>query len=409
MSKTLLVFILIMPPYLVKAEKGGLVSGEFLSLGAGARAISMGETGTASVDDSYASWWNPAALTRLKTPEIALMHNQHFEGIAQQYLAVAYPSSRYSTALNITRLAAKPFNSYDGNGNSLGETQASGLSLGLAFGLKLQKNFSLGATGKWLQERLDTNKAQAFASDFGMLYEFVPRQSFPALEALKLGASYSNLSRGLKFERDRFSLPETLRLGASSQHHLFKQRFSLSLEGVLPKKSEPFISFGSEWQVQDFLAFRLGWRGSQDIGSGLRLGFGIKIQQFSLDYAWAGFGDFGGTHRISLKIQFGSLFNFPQTFSQTPVLEAPTIQKPAPQEIGASEPQKLTRQESATLSQSRFQNVSIAAKTTLESNLLQPTDAYHQKDFPWRTPLASLAILGGTVFFTIAVVRKLKN
>lgn len=66
------------------AQTAPKYSNEFLSIGAGARAFSMGNANTASVSDETSVYWNPAALTQLKYPiNIGLMHAEYFAGLAQ--------------------------------------------------------------------------------------------------------------------------------------------------------------------------------------------------------------------------------------------------------------------------------------------------------------------------------------
>src|ERR1022692_3930601 len=59
-------------------------SNEFLSIGAGARGMSMGNAQVASVTDGTAGYWNPAALVYVKDmPQLNLMHAEYFAGIGK--------------------------------------------------------------------------------------------------------------------------------------------------------------------------------------------------------------------------------------------------------------------------------------------------------------------------------------
>jgi hypothetical protein len=64
-------------------------AGEFLNLGAGARAAGMGNTFVALVDDATSCYWNPAGLARLSLREIGFMHAEQF-GDLINYDFVAY-------------------------------------------------------------------------------------------------------------------------------------------------------------------------------------------------------------------------------------------------------------------------------------------------------------------------------
>lgn len=68
-------------------------SNEFLAIGVGARALGMGRTQTAAVNDVTAGYWNPSALLDIRTKyEVSLMHAEYFAGIAKyDYAAFATP------------------------------------------------------------------------------------------------------------------------------------------------------------------------------------------------------------------------------------------------------------------------------------------------------------------------------
>ena len=59
-------------------------SNEFLSLGIGARGLSMANTMCAISDDVTSAYWNPAGLARMdKRYQLSLMHAEYFAGIAK--------------------------------------------------------------------------------------------------------------------------------------------------------------------------------------------------------------------------------------------------------------------------------------------------------------------------------------
>lgn len=68
-------------------------SNEFLSIGIGARGLSMAGAQVASISDVTAGYWNPAGLALIdKKMDVGLMHAEYFAGIAKfDYGAVALP------------------------------------------------------------------------------------------------------------------------------------------------------------------------------------------------------------------------------------------------------------------------------------------------------------------------------
>ena len=72
-----------------------------------------------------------------------------------------------------------------------------------------------------------------------------------------------------------------------------------------PNDNSTYIALGSEYWFKELLALRLGYVDSNDVGKGVRLGVGLKLRQFLLDYAYGASGDFGAVQRIQLAMQWG--------------------------------------------------------------------------------------------------------
>ena len=81
-------FILILLPLMIFAIDASAQSfanakygGDFLSVGAGARALGMGSAHAAITNDVTSAYWNPAGLTDVESLDIAYMHSERFAGI----------------------------------------------------------------------------------------------------------------------------------------------------------------------------------------------------------------------------------------------------------------------------------------------------------------------------------------
>ena len=83
----------------------------------------------------------------------------------------------------------------------------------------------------------------------------------------------------------------------------------LSFDLSVPRDDYPRLAWGFESRALKMFSIRAGYRYrwyGNPLGafSGVRTGGGFHIGRFSLDYAFAPFGDLGKTHRISVSWRF---------------------------------------------------------------------------------------------------------
>lgn len=83
----------------ILAQTAPKYSNEFLSIGVGARALALGNSVIASVDDVSSLYWNPAGLVQIdKTFEIGAMHSEYFAGLSKyDFIGAAYRPDDKST------------------------------------------------------------------------------------------------------------------------------------------------------------------------------------------------------------------------------------------------------------------------------------------------------------------------
>lgn len=171
----------------LKAQKKAFVN-EYLNLGVGARAFSMGGSNTASTQDVYSGYWNPAGLSRITSDfDLGLMHAEYFAGIFKyDYAALAMPlkDSGRVLALSMIRFATdnipytldyvQPDGSFDDSKLSSFSAGDYALFLSYAQGLPLFKSSSpwkasLGVNGKILYRNVGKMaNAWGFGIDAGL-------------------------------------------------------------------------------------------------------------------------------------------------------------------------------------------------------------------------------------------------
>lgn len=109
MKKNILILSLVLGIPLSVLGQSRIYVNEYLNIGVGARALSMAGANTASSDDVYSGYWNPAGLVNVSSDfDAGLMHAEYFAGIFKyDYGALAMPlkDSNRVLALSFIRFA----------------------------------------------------------------------------------------------------------------------------------------------------------------------------------------------------------------------------------------------------------------------------------------------------------------
>jgi hypothetical protein len=160
-------------------------SNEFLSLGVGAKGLSMANAMVSLTDDVHAAYWNPAGLTRIdKKYQVALMHSEYFAGIAKyDYAGVAYKIDEKSAiALTYLRFGVDNIMNttelIDNQGNidydRISYFSATDNAFLVSYGRKIGKieGLSFGASAKVIRRTIgDFAGAWGFGIDAGLQYQ----------------------------------------------------------------------------------------------------------------------------------------------------------------------------------------------------------------------------------------------
>lgn len=270
----------------------------FLLLGAGPRAMAMGEAFTGLADDVTALSWNAAGLAHLSDPEIFFMHNQWIANLKQEFLAGAVPLWGGCAAAQAAYLNSDIQLRRDGDGLITGSGfNPYSLSAGLAFGLPVGRDFAAGASLNYAREQLDDASYQSAYADLGAMFR-------PTGAWWSVGAAVQNL--GLPVAG--YSLPLTLRVGVAGRFFSDQLNFTADAARTLPGWFR--YGVGAEYWYRNLIALRAGYLYRPEFEgldrlSGLRAGLGFNIQGYQLDYALSPLGDLGLGHRVSFTYFFG--------------------------------------------------------------------------------------------------------
>jgi hypothetical protein len=309
-------------------------AGEFLSIGAGGRALGMGGAYAAIANDVTAAYWNPAGLAQMNYPQVTLMHDERFAGLINyDYGAVAMPmGTSASVAFSVIRMGVDNIPNtqnagVDANGNPLpaGELgnfdhvdpnavtyfNSADWAMYFSYAKRASDDFSYGANLKVIRRELGDASATGVGFDLGAQYR--------ATDRLLLGVNAQDITTTLVAwsTGTKELISPTIKVGSGYSIDAFGGRFipafdvDLRFEGresaanaYIGAMSMDFHT-GLEYDVKNLVAVRAGL---SDIGS-LNVGAGVHLPKFDIDYTYAKFDgtdDLGDTHRISLTFTLES-------------------------------------------------------------------------------------------------------
>ena len=297
----LCVVFIALPIYAID-KNAGTGTAQFLKIPVGARAVGMGGSFVGMADNIDAVYWNPAGLTQLETRELSFQHNQYFQDIRYEYLAVGRPLRSAYIALsgNYLYLGSDITRTTETSGGLLdsadaGKFNVADLALNLSYAYQMNLWWSVGATAKWLHLRNDDVTADGVAFDVGVFWKT------PA-KGLTLGVTGRNIGPRLAFISQRNVLPFNFALGAS--YKIVPNKLAFNVDVNLPIDNSMQVNLGGEYWIIPQWSVRGGWMSEDDLDNGWTAGTGFKYLNFTLDYAYQPRGRLGDTHRVSAGVKF---------------------------------------------------------------------------------------------------------
>lgn len=320
--------------FVTDVSGAGTTAAAFLEIGVGARAVAMGTAYASVAADVSALYWNPAGIAWLPGMEMELTHSKWLAGTNFVNVGIVTPiyGLNSSIGLSFTSLEygeqpVRTIERPEGTGEFYG---ARDFALGLSYALRLTDRFSVGLSGKYIQQRIWSEAGAAFGMDIGVFYNTM-------LKGLRIGANMSNFGSKMKlngrnlrtikdpdetlsnydrvpvdYTTSAYPLPLLFRFGISYERKFGTYSNLLVSTDVLhPNNRTESISLGAEYGFADMFFLRAGYQNlfERDTINGLTLGGGVAYgirgaMNFKLDYSWSEWGILQNVQRFTLAVVF---------------------------------------------------------------------------------------------------------
>ena len=340
MKKTLILalFVLIVNSAVCRAV---IYYDDPISVGIGARPISMGKAFVAVADDSNAMFLNPAGLGNLKAWELSTMNSNFLN--EYQYTMFCGVNPTQAGVLGIGYVSSRIGGiAVSGGGTVDFFNQATVLSIGRPVGDTLApligkgRDVYSGLTFKYYSKGF-TGSENAIGSgyniDLGLLYLQDEHFSY--------GLCMQNVMSGSQISGDfePEDMPFITKVGASYYWREYDVRFALDKDMFLGRANVPWpMHFGVEWRAQQNLYLRAGYdqvassADSGDLVNNTTFGIGLDYSGIKVDLAYM--QNYAQTS-IASNIVSLSLYSEPMFFEQVPQKE---VTVPSPEVAAAPVP-----------------------------------------------------------------------
>lgn len=335
----LLIIVMVFSPGQGRSEefrKVGTAAAQFLKVGVGARAIAMGGAFESIADDASAVYWNPAGITNVKRITWTFAHTDWLVDTGHDFSALVMPlnsSSYLGLSINAMTIGDEEITTESDPTGTGQFWNAQGLAAGLTYGRRMTDRFSLGATVKYVSERIWNESASAVAVDVGTYLD-------TKYKGLVIGMSFTNFGNSMQLSgrdlireydpneanslnanvetrlyAEPWPLPTCFKIGTSMEligngDNYIQSEFSrllIAVNGTHPNDDSEKLNMGFEYSYRDMGFIRGGLSRGYDLQTH-SFGAGMKINAFGrdlmFDYAYAPYGDFTNVQTFSISSGF---------------------------------------------------------------------------------------------------------
>ncbi|WP_282036039.1 type IX secretion system protein PorQ [Saccharicrinis aurantiacus] len=230
MKKSIIVILIACCSLVIRAQKGGSSTYDFLNLTSSAKVGALGGNNISLKDstDLNMAYHNPALLHASMDNSLVFNFVPYVGDTQYGYVGFGKEFKNVGTfSIGIMNMNYGEFDRADDVGNILGTFSAAEYSFNIAYSRQFSPNFSMGMAIKPIYSKMDTYQSFGIATDFGIAY-------FKAESGFSFGATIKNLGSQITSYDDTYEeLPTDFQIGISKKLKHAPFRFSITAQNLL--------------------------------------------------------------------------------------------------------------------------------------------------------------------------------
>lgn len=301
--KSLILFLMFPIFILSQYDRPGSVDAQFLKISISPRGSALGDALISTVQGAEATYYNSAALPLQKRTDVVLNYTQWFAGIKHNFAAAAINFDDYGslgisfTALYTDEMKVTTPLQPEGTGETFYSTN---YRIGLSYARNLTDRVTIGTTVSYITMSLYKNfTAKAVSVDIATLY-------VSDFRGFRFGMQIANFGSNIQYVNESYPLPTNFTFGMGINALEFEnQTVLLSFSATKPNEGSPQGGIGVEWNFQDMLFLRGGYRlnsstANYSFGVGAKINVADRLLHFN--YSYSNFIILNAVHRFGLGI-----------------------------------------------------------------------------------------------------------
>jgi hypothetical protein len=317
-------------------QRIGTAGAQELRIPVGSRGSALGGSLVANAYGAEALFWNPAGAANQSGTEAMFSHLEYFADMNLEYVGITTAIEGFGTlgaSVKVLSIGNILKTTWDDQQGTSGATFNPTFSvIGLTYARQFTDRVSFGATGYFINERIEQVTARGMAFDFGFTY-------VPNWRGLKFGVVVKNVGPQMRFtgsgfditvippgndpntpgktvraESESFELPSSIQFGVAWNALQANEMNNLELSGTFQSNnySQDEFKGGAEYGYNDLFFLRGGFVGSSqnEFTYGASFGAGLKVHwgesHVSFDYSWqqVDINVFDDNHYFTVKFSF---------------------------------------------------------------------------------------------------------